>query len=250
MSGDAGGFDDPPILSATELTLTVSARRWGWAEAHRAEIDRHFLELQRQRPATWNGRVLLQCAWSCDGGAYRGEFLETDFASFNAWRAWGRPDAGVKDCFAAGAILCSDGGWLLGEMASHTVNAGLVYFPCGTPDPNDVIGARVDFEHSVARELKEETGLAIEALAAEPGWTVVNEKGRMAFIRVLRAAEPAAQLRGVVLGHLAREAQPELADIRIVRGPADLDARMPHFVPAFLSHRWSMPGDGGPPAVP
>jgi len=41
-------------------------------------------------------------------------------------------------------------------------------------------------------------------------------------------------LRARMLDHLARETQPELADIVIVRGPRDFDAAMPRFVTAFL----------------
>jgi hypothetical protein len=38
-----------------------------------------------------------------------------------------------------------------------------------------------------------------------------------------------------MLAHVAREPQPELCDIRIVRGPADFEEAMPRFVTAFLS---------------
>jgi hypothetical protein len=53
-------------------------------------------------------------------------------------------------------------------------------------------------------------------------------------IRTLRSALSAEALRACMLAHLASEAEPELADIRIVRGPADVDAAMPRFVTAFL----------------
>jgi hypothetical protein len=57
----------------------------------------------------------------------------------------------------------------------------------------------------------------------------------------LRARETAADLRARILANLAHEPQPELDDIRIVRGPADLDPMMPPFVTAFLRHVWSIP---------
>jgi hypothetical protein len=43
-----------------------------------------------------------------------------------------------------------------------------------------------------------------------------------------------------VLGHIAREAKPELADVRIVRGRADLDQMMPPFITAYLSYLFPM----------
>ena len=60
------------------------------------------------------------------------------------------------------------------------------------------------------------------------------------MIKVLRSGESAEALRARVLAHLARERQPELADIRIVRGPADFDPAMPRFVTAFLAQRFAV----------
>jgi hypothetical protein len=59
------------------------------------------------------------------------------------------------------------------------------------------------------------------------------------MIKVLHALETATVLRARILAHLAQEAQPELADIRIVRGPADLDPVVPPYVTAFLTAAWS-----------
>jgi hypothetical protein len=54
----------------------------------------------------------------------------------------------------------------------------------------------------------------------------------------LRSVLPAEPLRERILQTLAAERQPELADIRIVRGPADFDPAMRRFVKAFLAHRF------------
>jgi len=61
---------------------------------------------------------------------------------------------------------------------------------------------------------------------------------RIAMMRLLAAPVPAEALRARILAHLARQREPELADIRIVRGPADLDPMMPEFVHAFLGYIW------------
>src|SRR6185503_6454716 len=90
---------------------------------------------------------------------FRAQYFETDFASFLAWRDWGFPDATVFNGFGMGALRGCDGGFVLGEMAAHTANAGKIYFPSGTPDLNDLKSGRVDIEGSVTREVAEETGL-------------------------------------------------------------------------------------------
>ncbi|MGE0565626.1 MAG: NUDIX hydrolase [Pseudolabrys sp.] len=239
MSKDAGGLLDPPVIAVERLSLKRVQKPWRWADDHRTEIGRYFEELKRARPSVWNGRVLMLHDKTIAGDLFSGAFFETDFASLDAWRRWNRPDPSVGDCFAAVALFAADGGCLLGEMAADTANAGLIYFPAGTPDPVDVVDGVLDFEASAWRELEEETGIMRRTLAAERGWTVINEKSRTALIKAAWADEPADRLRARILDNLAGEAQPELSDIHVIRGPDDLNDRMPLFVAAYLQHRWS-----------
>ena len=234
MSGWAGA----DVARFARLEMIFAPVPWRYAEARRAGIDAHFCGLRAAKPALWNGRVLLLHHYEIVEDLFRGMFLETDYASLRYWLDAGQPPAGAWDCFGAAAIRGADGGWLLGVMAPHTANAGLAYFPCGTPDPQDVTGSRVDFDRSVARELAEETGLAAADFTAEPGWTLVRSGGHVVAVKVMRARESAAALRERVLANLARQRDPELSGMRIVRAPADLDATVPAYVRAFLDHRW------------
>jgi len=235
----AGPRGVPSVFHVDRLDLSFTPRPWAWADKHRAEIDAWFADMRRKQPALWNGRVLLMHHQVIEHGVLRGEFLETDYASFIAWKRRGHPPAQVRDCFSAAAVQSSDGAFLLGVMGSHTFNAGKVYFPCGTPDANDIIDGKVDFEHSVRRELFEETGLAMDDFTPEPGWTMVVDGSLIGQIKVLRARESAKALHARILGFLAREKKPELADIRVVYGPGDFDQAMPRFVTAFLASRFA-----------
>jgi len=229
--------ETPSISHIDRLDLSFTPKSWDFASQRRSDIDAFFAALQRDKPAIWNGRVLLMHRRAVKDGVLHGEFLETDYASFAAWRYWGWPPANVQDCFGAAAIQTADGAFLLGLMGSHTFNAGLIYFPCGTPDPRDIVGDKVDLELSVERELHEETGLTIAELAGEPGWTMVTDGPLIAQIKVLRSNENSAALQHRILKHLVFEQRPELADIRVVRTRSDIDPAMPRFVAAFLNAR-------------
>lgn len=227
------------IVPIERLELAYAPRPWPFASERRAEIDAYFAALQRSNPALWNGRVLMLYEHAIRGTVFHGAYLETDFASMLAWRHWDSPDQRVKNCFAMGALRGSDGAFVLGVMGAHTANPGRIYFPAGLPDLSDVVGEQVDLVHNVMREVGEETGLAPGDVEAGQGWITVLAGPRIAQVKMLRVRETAAALRARILVHLASEAQPELADVRIVRGPADFDPMMPPFVTAFLTHVWS-----------
>jgi hypothetical protein len=234
------------IVRIKRLELEFTPRPWPFAEARRDEIARHFVQLKQAKPAVWNGRILLLHDHAIDGDVFRGAYFETDYASFVAWRDWGFSDATVRHCFSLGALRASDGSFLLGVMNSHTLNAGKIYFPTGVPDLGDVVGGMVDLAGSITREMAEETGLDAEAYEAKEGWYCVLAKPHIAHFKVLHARDTAAALRARIRAHLAREAQSELADVRIVRGPLDLDPMMPVTVTTFLTHIWSQASQRGP----
>jgi 8-oxo-dGTP pyrophosphatase MutT (NUDIX family) len=114
----------------------------------------------------------------------------------------------------------------------------MVYFPAGTPEPEDIVGDKVDLTAGVMRELTEETGLTSADVTADAGWYSVLNGPRIAHMKVVRAPEPAEELRARIVNHLAGDPEPELSDIMVVREPADLDERVPPFVTAFLLHVW------------
>lgn len=228
---------DLTVVRLTRLAFTFTPRPWPFADARRAEIDQYFAGLRAAKPQLYNGRVLLLHQVDLINEMLSGSFFETDYASFLAWRDWGFPDPAVHNCFAMGALRATDGAFLLGVMGPHTANAGRVYFPAGTPDPDDVRpDGTVDLEGSVRRELGEETGLTPADYVMESGWSLVPAGPRFALFKLLQAHETADALRDRVRGHLAREAEPELADVHIVRGPADLGAALPPFNAAYLRY--------------
>ena len=216
------------------LDLSLRPFEWRFARERRAEIDAHFEKLREDKPAMWNGRVLLMHRHAFEGQALRGSYFETDFASFVAWRDFGFPDASVNNTFALGALQGSDGGYVMGVMGAHTLNAGKIYFPGGTPDPSDVNGDLVDLELSVRREVVEETGLSATEFEINPGWHCIPVGPMIALLKPMRFKESAARLRERILDHIASEKNPELSGAVIVRDSRDIGPAMPGFVQTFL----------------
>jgi hypothetical protein len=226
------------IVPLVRLDLVYAPWAWPFAQERRADIEAHFEARRRRASGIWNGRVLLLRSHAIEDGVLRGAFFDTDFASFLAWRDWGAPDPTVLNCFALGALRANDGAFLLGVMGAHTASAGSIYFPCGTPDLGDVVDDRVDLEGSIRREIAEETGLGGQQFHAVPGWHAILDGSLIAVARLLDVPHTGAEMHARARAHLAGERTPELADVRLVRGPADLDPRMPGFVTAFLTHLW------------
>jgi 8-oxo-dGTP pyrophosphatase MutT (NUDIX family) len=219
---------DARILEVAELDLAYEPKPWVFAEGRADEIVRHWAERKALLPRMFDGRILLlgrhEFVRRADGQTIlRGAYFETDFKAFLAWRDFGFPDAGVCNCFAMAALQSSDGAFLLGEMGAHTANAGSVYFPSGTPDRNDIFGARVDLSASVRRELEEETGIAPDEVAFAAGWTIVHAPPRIACMKIARIDAPAESIRMRIEAFLAEDPDPELQRMHIVRGRQDID---------------------------
>ena len=230
----------PPVIHrVTALDLTVRPSLWSFAQTRRADIEAHFAREQRANPQLWNGRILLARNPGFTEGQLTADYFETDFASFLAWRDWGFPDSEVFNGFGMGALRSADGAFVLGEMGAHTANDGRIYFPAGTPDLDDIRDGMVDIAGSVTREVAEEVGLHEADYAMEPHWNCVVTGPSIAMIRILHVDMPGEALRARIGTTLARQQQPELCAIHLVRSLGDLTASMPRFVTAFLEAQLS-----------
>jgi 8-oxo-dGTP pyrophosphatase MutT (NUDIX family) len=227
----------PVIHRVTALDLRYEPWAWPFADQRRAEITAHFAKIQREKPAIWNGRVLLARDPVFAEGRLSASYFEADFACFLAWRDWGFTDRTVINGFGMGALRSADGAFVLGEMAQHTSNAGRIYFPAGTPDLDDIRGDAVDIEGSVARELEEETGLTPSDYHAEPGWHCVISGASIAMMKLLQAECSGESLRAKIEANLACQSRPELSGVHLVRTTADLTADMPRYVTAFIEQQ-------------
>jgi 8-oxo-dGTP pyrophosphatase MutT (NUDIX family) len=228
------------ILQVAELDLVFEHSPWAFAERRAASVAAHWARLTKAKPTLFNGRVLLlgrRVIETRPDGALKlkGVYFETDYADFVAWQDFGYPGEPIDNCFSMAALRGVDGAFLLGEMASHTFNAGQIYFPAGTPDPNDVFHGRVDLAASARRELFEETGVRDGETTVAPGWTVVFTPQRIACMKLMTLPIPAARAKARIEAYLARDPHSEFARVHVVHSPRDIDERLiPVFVAAYL----------------
>jgi 8-oxo-dGTP pyrophosphatase MutT (NUDIX family) len=238
------------LLKVGELDLTFEPSRWAFAERRADSIAAHWARLRKTKPMLFNGRVLLLGRRAIETRAdgvlkLSGAFFETDYADYLGWEEFGDPGESIDNCFSMAALRAADGAFLLGEMAQHTVNAGQIYFPAGTPDPSDVFDDKVDLDASARRELLEETGVNADEASVAPGWTLVFTPQRIACMKLMALAAPAATLKARIDAYLARDPHAELSRMHIVRGPRDIDeSRVPIFVAAYLRNAFAQRSAG------
>lgn len=215
---------DGTSVRIARCALAVSAEPWGYAERHRETIAAHWRRARAERPKLFDGAVHVLLAHALQEGTLAGTFARTDFKSFLYWREHGA-EGPTRDGFGSSLIRSSDGCVLLGRQSEGHLNAGAAYPPSGLIEPTDTVGASIDIDASIARELEEETGLAPADLERRPGY-VVTFSGPLVSIAIeWRSALPAVELRARILAHLARQSAPELSDVVIVRSLDEIDDR-------------------------
>ncbi|WP_439496663.1 NUDIX hydrolase [Bosea sp. (in: a-proteobacteria)] len=232
------GVVDGGIVALERIEAVVEPYDWAFARQNEAAIAAHWAAISAGKPAMFNGRIMLQHRAAIEGGVFRAGYFETDYAAFMTWRDAGHPGATIRNGFAMAALRATDGAFLCGRMGEHTANPGKIYFAAGTPDREDLrADGRLDLAGSVTRELCEETGLSLDEIAVGAGWTAVILPGRIAFMRPVALAWPAAEARALMLSRIARQAEPELSDIVIIRSADDCDGLdMPPFMRRYLAH--------------
>jgi hypothetical protein len=233
----------PSIIRVKTIACGFEPMTWAWADRERVRIDANWRARVLRNAHLFDGRVLLLARGEVAGDVFEGQYFETSYANFLAWRDFDFPDTTVRNCFAMAALQSSDGAFILGEMGHTTANPGRIYFPAGTPEPADLTGGKVDLAGNVLRELEEETGLRANEVDVEDGWTLVIGGSGVACMRRIQTGERADRSVAKMLKNIARQNQPELAGFRIVRQPADMEGlNMPALTKAFLRDAFAQAG--------
>jgi len=221
----------------------VTDLAWPYADEHRDAIAESWATAIAANPSLFDGEVLIIAESRVEGDRFEARYRPVRFSQFLHYMRHGAPDGRSRNGFALAGLTSADGALVMGVMGGHTANAGKIYFPGGTPDLSDIVEGQVDLEGSVRRELEEETGLAADEVTFEPGFWMAEDDKRCIFVKVVRSPLTADDLKRTILDRLARQDEPELADIHVVRDAHDL---VPDRMPPFqLAHaQWWLAGGG------
>ncbi|MGA9599496.1 MAG: NUDIX hydrolase [Methylocystis sp.] len=228
------------IFEADRLDCRLVEHRLDLSEGDERRVEEFWRDQTSRNPSLYDGRILLarRAEPLVDASGQRTlevEFFEAPFSRFYAWKQFGQPDWGVLNCFSAPALRSSDGAFLAGEMGRDHSQPGLIYFPCGTPDHDDVVGSRVDLTGCLIRELAEETGVQIDERDLAPVWRIISVKKQRACLRIVTLGSDAQSEVEKVERHIRSQQKPELAGMRVFRRRADLaEPRLTVFMKAFL----------------
>ena len=211
---------------------------------HAAAIEADWARRRAANPRLFNGRTILGTRWQVSEDRLSITCREVGYASLLHWLdMYGRaheekardlrPPGGDIHFFANAVIVGSDGRVIMGRMAPHTYNAGHVYMPSGSFDPDDFdVGGVADFAGNMRREVLEETGLDLGEAEGEPGHRVYFGGNYLATFRVYRFRQASVRLIERAKSHLAG-GEDELSNVLAV-APGETDAAMPRHVRAFM----------------
>lgn len=213
------------VCRVRSCQLQLNRSKWAFAEERAEAIKAHWRRRQEQSPGLFDGRVLMMLPPTIADEVLHAELLATDFKAYLFWRESGFPAAGIYDGFGSALIRSVEGHVLLGRQRGGNINSGLAYLPGGFIDERDVHGdGSIDIAASIARELREETGLDAGEFNRVSGYFITRFRSQISIAQEYCSPLAADALRRKILNAIAEQAEPELDDIVTVTNEADLAA--------------------------
>ncbi len=231
-------FAPDSVRRMQTLDLTVGDTPWPYAKNHREAIDAHWKLASAANANFFNGTIHVITALEMDATHVRARFMATEFKNFLYWRDEGFPaEAGVRDGFGSALIRSREGHVILGRQRPGNINEGLAYLPGGFIDARDVgANGRIDIYASVARELREETGLGDGDLTRGDGILLVEAGAHVALAIPYVSRLGSAELRARIAAFITADPDPELAEAIVVTAVEDLEGLpMPHYARVLLT---------------
>lgn len=223
----------PLRIDSTQLHLTDAPL--GFAQRNADAIAAHWQRAVSAEDRLWNGPQYLFTDVRANDGVLSGTAHLTDFATFMYWRAYPRDGTAVH-ITGTSLPVTADGALLAGRMAPHTANAGLVYFPAGSLDPDDVTDGSIDIFANVRRELAEETGLTPLEAAFDPFMMAAAGDHAWFVARRCRLDLSFDDCVRHIKAHQSRTGDDEMAEIIAIRSVDDTNQLTPYARALALWH--------------
>ena len=230
-------FGPDRVRRMQSLDLAVDDARWPYAENHREVIAAHWKIANGANPNFFNGTIHVVTDLAAEGTHAKARFMATEFKNFLYWRDEGFPaEANVRDGFGSALIRSREGHVILGRQRPGNINEGLAYLPGGFIDTRDVDAqGRIDIFASVARELREETGLGEADLVQGEGILLVEGGAHVSFAVSYVSNLGSAELAERIAAFIAKDPVSELADVVVIEGPGGIEGLpMPHYARVLL----------------
>lgn len=201
-----------------------------------AAIEAGWAMETAQNPSLFDGRVVLLSSLAYDEGRLSGRCHAVRYATFLHWRRH-RDTPGAEHAFAHAMLVSRERALLAVRMGAHTANAGRVYFAAGSFEPEDFRDGLVDLHGNMAREVREETGLSLDAAPRDPRYHFISMPTGTVVFRRYYLPIGADEFVERVNAHMATEVVPEIAGPVVIRSRDDLpEALAPQMQPMIEWH--------------
>ncbi|MFP1633473.1 hypothetical protein ACLB6G_17210 [Zhengella sp. ZM62] len=198
------------MLRIAEVRIDLAAEPHPFELVHERAIAETWAVAKAAKPALFNGLTTLVSAAEINGdGILWGCCHLVRYATLLHWIGHPEPE-GTEHVFAHAVPESADGRAIAIRMGPQTVNADQCYFAAGSFDASDIVDGRIDIKGNMAREVREETGLALEQAVAEHGFHLWRGRGYAVLLRRYRFEQAADDLASQVRAHVAREPMPEI----------------------------------------
>ncbi len=221
------------------VNVTVEAGAHPVDILYREEIAAYWEEQVAANPTLFNGEFYFTVKKSCENGVLNAVYRRSSFASFIYWRSHVTSIECMFHIFAAGAMVSKENAILVGKMAGHTANAGKEYIPAGSICDADIKDGKVDFEYSMVREAREETGIELSIARSKPYYTMIETRGVVALIREFSTGLSSTELVEQVMQNLPKLREDELESVSMYL-PGEICAAMPQFLQDYQKLRLSI----------
>ena len=203
-----------------------------YTEDNKSFIAANWEKAVTANPTLFDGEIYLAPEAHLDGHVFEASFRRTSFATLMYWRD-DRATEKPWHIFGVGIMVSAEGHLIAARMSSHNAVAGRVYFPAGSIDDHDIVGARADYEANMAREVFEETGIELGIARAEAKTHLVTADGSIALFRRYHFDMSTTELLRRIEDNIAKQAEPELSEIIPVRRAGAMGEATPSYVRAF-----------------